>query len=263
MSAAEPHHGITFGPFVSPTLGKSLGFNVAPARRSETTEGSVYDKTTPTEAEPIIGQRRTMPTPGVVITSAARRIIELSKGGEKLESLIVTGNNEPTGHPELIEIIENLRELRNKWFGKASLCLVSNSLDLEAPHLRHMLGMFDKPVVRFEWGTAKAFASATGRPSSDLKGIVEALTGLDKIIVQACFLGGKSTSSSDSEINNWIRKLAEVKPREVHIGTSDTKAKLPTGAKPLTPAKLEKIAAAVKDKTDIPVKVVNAEALAV
>ena len=81
------------------------------------------------EAEPIIGQRRTVPTPGVVITSAARRIIELSKGGEKLESLVVTGNKEPTSHPELIEIVENLRELRNKWFAKAALCLVSENLD--------------------------------------------------------------------------------------------------------------------------------------
>jgi len=263
MTRSAAHHAITFGPFSSPQLGSCLGFNIAPDRRTPETEGSVYDKVAPGEGEPIIGQRRKMPTPGVVITSAARRIIELSKGGEKIKCLVITGNKEPTSHPELIEIIENLRELRNKWYSKASLCLISNALDVEAVHLKHALGMFDIPIVRFEWGTAKSFGAATGRPGTDLKRIVESVSGLEKLVVQATLRAGKSAAETDSEIRNWIKKLDEIRPREVYVGTLESKEAKARGVKPLTAAKLEKVAAELTETTGIAARVVSAEALPV
>ncbi len=255
MSEAS-HHSIVFGPFQSPSLGTCLGINIAPARRSKQTEGSVFDKIAPDAGEPIISMRRKMPTPGVIVTSAARRIIELSKAGEKYESLVVTGNLEPTDHPELVEVIENVRQLRDKWMGKAALCLVSRDLNPEAAHLRHVLGMFDKPIVRFEWGTAKAFQSDTKRPSSDLKALVDLLTGLDKLILQASFTDGKDGNSAAAEIKNWIKKVGEIRPREVHLGSPDGKS-----AKGLTAARLEKIAAELVETTGVPAHVFAAEAV--
>jgi len=259
MSAAD-HHSIVFGPFPSPQLGTSLGINIAPARRTKETEGSVYDRTQPDEAGPIIRMRRKVPTPGVIVTSAARRLIELSRGGDKLETLLVTGNYEPTSHPELVEVIENLRELRDKWFGKAALALVSDAIDVDAPHLRHALGMFDKPIVRFEWGTAKAFASATGRPATDLKRIVETLAGLDRLILQACFTEGKGGNGTPTEIRNWIKKVSEIHPRMVHLGTVATRK---GGPKACSADRLEKIAGELTEKTGIQAQVVASEALPV
>jgi hypothetical protein len=250
------HHSIVFGPFKSPSLGSSLGINIAPARRSKETEGSIYDKNAPDAGEPIISMRRKVPSPGVIVTSGARRFIELSKAGDKFESLVVTGNYEPTSHPELTEIIENLRQLRDKWMGKCSLCLVSQNIDAEAPHLKHILGMFDKPIVRFEWGTAKSFATLTKRPSSDLKAIVDAISGVEKLILQACFTDGKSGNAAATEVRNWIKKVAEIRPREVYIGTADGK-----GQKALTPAKLEAIGAELIEATGVPARVFAAEAL--
>lgn len=259
-----PHHATTFGPFVSAQLGRCLGFNIAPARRSPQTEGSVYDQVAPDEAEPIISLRRKVPTPGVVITSAARRIIELSKAGEKLDSLVVTGNGEPTSHPELIEIVENLRELRDKWFGKAALCLVSEQVDLDAAHLRHALSMFDKPIVRFEWGTAKVFAAMTGRPGTDLKRLVEALGGVEKLILQACFAAGAGGNGGDAEVRNWIKKVGEIRPREVHLGTLEGKGgSRSKGLRALPAGRLEAIAAELLEKTGVPAQVIAAEALPV
>jgi len=250
------HHSIVFGPFQSLSLGTCLGINIAPARRSKETEGSVFDKNAPDAGEPIISMRRKMPTPGVIVTSAARRIIELSKAGEKYESLVVTGNFEPTDHPELPEVIENLRQLRDKWMGKSALCLVSRDLNPATPHLKHVLGMFDKPIVRFEWGTAKAFQTETRRPSSDLKALVDLLTGLDKLILQATFADGKAASSTPAEIKNWIKKVGEIRPREVHLGSPEGK-----GTKPLSAARLEKIAAELVETTGVPAHVFAAEAV--
>jgi len=260
MTVAD-HHAIVFGPFPSPQLGISLGINIAPARRTKETTGTVYDQSTPGEPGPIISQRRKVPTPGVVVTSAARRLIELSRAGEKIESLVITGNHEPTSHPELVEVIENVRELRDKWYSKAALALVSDALDVDAPHLRHALGMFDKPVVRFEWGTAKGFASRTGRPATDLKRLVDVLTGLDRLILQACFVEGRAANGTPTEIRNWLKKVAEIRPREVHLGTHASRNGRPS--KPLATAKLEELAAQLIEKAGIQAQVIAAEALPV
>src|SRR5687768_15341295 len=259
MSAAD-HHGIVFGPFQSPQLGVSLGINIAPARRTKETEGSVYDRTAPGDAGPIISMRRTVPTPGVIVTSAARRLIELSRAGEKLESLVVTGNHEPTSHPELVEVIENLRELRDKWYSKTALALISDAVDVEAAHLRHALGMFDKPFVRFEWGTAKVFTAATGRPGTDLKRLVDALTGLERLTLSACFVEGPNGNGAEAEVRNWIKKVAEIRPRSVQLGPRNGR---PKGPKLLPPERLEEIAAELLEKASVQAQVVAAEALPV
>jgi hypothetical protein len=259
MSAAD-HHGIVFGPFQSPQLGLTLGINIAPARRTKETEGSVYDRTAPGDAGPIISMRRKVPTPGVIVTSAARRLIELSRAGEKLESLVITGNHEPTSHPELVEVIENLRELRDKWYPKTALALISDAVDVDAPHLRHALGMFDKPLVRFEWGTAKVFTAATGRPGTDLKRMVDALAGLDRLVLSACFVEGASGNGAEAEVRNWIKKVAEIKPRSVQLGPSNGR---PKGPKLLAPERLDEIAAELLEKAGVPAQVVAAEALPV
>jgi hypothetical protein len=259
MSAAD-HHGIVFGPFQSPQLGVCLGINIAPARRTKETEGSVYDRTAPGEAGPIISMRRKVPTPGVIVTSAARRLIELSRAGEKLESLVVTGNHEPTSHPELVEVIENLRELRDKWYPKTALALISDSVDVDAPHLRHALGMFDKPLVRFEWGTAKVFTSATGRPGTDLKRLVDVLAGLDRLILSASFVEGASGNGADAEVKNWIKKVAEIKPRSVQLGPRSGRAK---GPKPISAERLDAIAAELSEKASVSAQVFAAETLPV
>ncbi len=262
-----PHHAISFGPFASDQLGQCLGINIAPNRRTPETEGSIYDRTGPAETEPIISLRRKVPTPGVVITSAARRIIELSRAAEKVEALVVTGNKEPTSHPELVQIVENLRELRDKWYPKAALCLVSDSIDVEPVNLRHVLGMFDKPIVRFEWGTAKSFTAATGRPGTDLKRIVDALTGLDRLILQACLTLGKGAEGADSELKSWVKKVGEIRPREVHLGTVDGKSEARGArgpdARPLPAARLEQIASELLEKTGISAQVISSEALPV
>ena len=116
--------------------------------------------------------------------------------------------------------------------------------------------MFDKPIVRFEWGTAKAFASDTKRTSSDLKALVDILTGMDKLILQASFTDGKNGNATPVEIKNWIKKVGEIRPRVVHLLGVEAK-----GVKGLPVAKLEQIAADLVEATGVPAQVFAAEAV--
>ena len=206
-----------------------------------------------------VSRQNRMPRASVVVTSAARTIIRLSKAGEKVESIVGHGSaTDPTMHPEFREIATNLRDLRNKWFAKAKLCIISDDPHFESPEVRHSIGVFDKVFIRMEWGTAKTFAAMTGRKSTDLANLTANLGHLESIIVQARFVRGDADNSTEGEVKAWIKRLADLKPREVHIQTPDAKS-LGKKARPAPKSRISEIAAEVTEKTGIPVTVLSSD----
>jgi wyosine [tRNA(Phe)-imidazoG37] synthetase (radical SAM superfamily) len=243
------YHSVVYGPIKSRRLGQSLGVNPIPGPREECPSPCIYCATGTADGEPVLSRAGKLPSAGVVVTAAARRIIEMSKGGDKVASITVGGNGDPTMHPKLQEITENLRDLRNKWFPKADLCLISPSAVFSTPGLAHSLSIYDKPIFEFSWGSAKTFTSFTRRTGEDFKQLVTLCTGLEKLIVQGVFVTGGPDNANEKEIASWIRKVEEIQPREIHVMTIPAvRGQKP---KPVTAKKLESIAAAVTEKTGI------------
>ena len=196
------------------------------------------------------------PTQAVIVTSVARRLIQLARDGERLRAVVVEGaDSDPTKHPEFHEISQNLRELVNKHFPKAKLNLVCDIPFLDRPQARHALCFYDQPFVRLEAGYQKTFAALTGEDPKIFKDIVENMGRLeiDRLIVQACFVRGEVDNSKDNEVKAWIRHLMDIKPAAVHISTL-AKAKGKT-ERPITKTRMTEIAELVTAKTGIPVEV--------
>lgn len=199
------------------------------------------------------------PSQAVVVTCAARKLIELSRENYRLQAVIVEGgDNDPTRHPEFHEICENLRELLNKHFPKAKLTLLSAVPDLERARTRHAVTFFDQPIFRLEAGFQKTFAALTGADPKLFKGVVENMGRIEseKLIVEANFVRGDIDNSKESEVNAWIRHLTDIKPASVQISTPQ-KAKS-KGEKPITKTRMAQIAELVTTKTGIPVEVTSA-----
>jgi hypothetical protein len=194
------------------------------------------------------------PTQAVIVTSAARRLIELSKEGDKVETVLVEGEKDPTSHPEFHEISANLKELLKKWFPKAKLCLQSVSPELERPQARHAIGFYDTVLLRFEAGTQKTYAALTGERPQTFKAMVENLGRLDhgRMIVRADFVRGDVDNSRDAEVRAWIRHLTDIRPAGVRISTP---AKARGKARPVPKTRMTQIAEMVTEKTGIPVEV--------
>src|ERR1051326_2308554 len=103
------------------------------------------------------------PSQAIVGTAVARQLIELVRASEKIHALVVEGENEgPTKHPEFHQICENLRQLLDKHFPKAVLCLLADATPLDSPNLRHALTFFDQTILRLDAGTQKTWAALTG-----------------------------------------------------------------------------------------------------
>ena len=97
-----------------------------------------------------------IPRASVVVTLAAQELMRLSKNGDKADHIVLIGSDvDPTQHPDFREISDNLRELRNKWFPRAKLVLISDDPDLESAETRIALGSYDFNVFRLESGTPR------------------------------------------------------------------------------------------------------------
>jgi hypothetical protein len=189
------------GPLVTSRLGRVLTIDI-----------------TAPQATMVVARDSVLPRASLVVTTAARRMIELSKAGEKVEHIVILGTGEdPIRHPNLREVTENLRALRDKWFQRAKLCIATRSVELEPYEVRSTLGMYDKVLVRFEWGTAKLFSAVTGEKGTSLASMTRALGQLDHVIIEASFFKGDEDNTSAAEVGGWIKKVQEVRPQEVHV----------------------------------------------
>ncbi|MEM7305967.1 MAG: radical SAM protein [Planctomycetota bacterium] len=187
------------------------------------------------------------PTQAVVVTNAARRLIELSKAGERLDSIVVHGAMDPTLHPEFVEISENLRELCNKWFAKAQLSLFSEAPHLDDPLVRHALLAYDTVALRFESSTQKTFKALTGRDGTELKALVEHMGKLEhrNLVIRTRFVRGTIDNSTDSEVRGWLKLLANIKPATVQL---EAVGKAADGLKAITKTRLTQISDQLTEK---------------
>ena len=190
-----------------------------------------------------------IPRASVVVTLAAQELMRLSKNGDKADHIVLIGSDvDPTHHPDFREISDNLRELKNKWFPRAKLVLVSNDPDLDSAETRIALGAYDFNVVRLESGNAKTYSSLTGKKSTNLAKLIKHLTTIERVVVRAQITRGKLDNSSASEVKNWIKKLREVEPVEIQLSTLKGKGKPSDDRLPVTKTALEKVAEEVGDE---------------
>ncbi|MCB9904937.1 MAG: hypothetical protein H6831_11060 [Planctomycetes bacterium] len=203
-----------------------------------------------------ISRDNRLPRTAVVVTLAARELMRLSKEGEKLEHIVVVGSEvDPTLHPGFREISENLRALRQKWFPRAKLVLISNAPSIDSAEVRIALGIYDKPVIRFEHGTTKTFSKMTGRKSTELGEMTRFLSTLERLIVRACFVRGDVDNSTESEVRGWIRRLGDLTPKEVQIFSPDAKKR--GGPRGITKTRMNEIVEQLSEKVSAPVTVLD------
>lgn len=198
----------------------------------------------------------------VIVTTAARRIIELSKDGAKVKSILVAAPEgaDPMIHPEFRDISQNLRELTDKWFPKSKLTIVSPGLHLEDPERRISLTAYHRPILHFEAGTQKTFAALTGEDPQRFKDVCSAIEQIDmeRWILRCCFVRGDIDNSTDSELRYWLSKVETFNPAQIQITTlpkADTKRKL----KPITATRLNAIAEKIAEKTEREVEILEAK----
>ncbi|MFT4647667.1 MAG: hypothetical protein ACI9X4_000880 [Glaciecola sp.] len=221
------------GPFNSARFGKTL----------------CIDITTPHNSL-VVERGSELPRASLIVTTAARYLIDSSRNGDKLDHIIVIGTGiDPAEHPDLRNIVDNLRALKDKWFARAKLALRTRTHDLEAYSRRSTVSKFNSIYVPMEWGTSKMFNTMTGDKPTQLAVLIKGLSQLENVTLEAQFASGADGNMSDADIASWIKKVEEASPAQVHLLGGPPRSKKKLKAKASTKPQRKKIMDSLVEKT--------------
>lgn len=214
-----------FGPVHSRRLGVSLGINLLPADGKVCSFDCIYCECgfnkdhRPTAA---------MPTREEVRTALENKLKEMQAEGVAPDVLTFAGNGEPTSHPHFPEIIEDTLTLRNHYFAKAKVSVLSNSTFLHRPAVFEALNKVDNNILKLDT-VNEDYIRLVDRPNSnyyvgEIVNYLKAYKG--NCIIQTLFMKGthrgqEVDNTTDAYVLPWLEAVKEIAPRQVMIYTID------------------------------------------
>lgn len=223
---------IVFGPINSRRFGYSLGINLLPLDNKVCNFNCVYCECGWTDLK---NQKVTYFPYETICQSIEAAFKSWAQNAKKPESITFAGNGEPTMHPKFLEIMKEVIVLRNTYLMGVPITVLSNSELLGNKKVWEGLMLADKRVMKLDAGTNDMF-SKINLPLSgkNIEWYIEKLKQFNgDLIVQTIFLKGRHNgdvidNTTDSEVDNWLNALKEIKPKEVMIYTIDRDTPLQT-----------------------------------
>jgi len=219
-----------YGPVSSRRLGRSLGVNVLPSGRKVCTFDCLYCQYGRFRAIDT-GETAAFDFPGVddILGALEQALKTLDP---PTSYITFSGNGEATLHPGFRELVEGVRELRDRWSPASKTAILSNSTTVNDPAVRRALAMLDVRIMKLDAGTEEMLAHYNRPPSSiTLKETVEGLTELEDVTIQSLFTGGPKGNFAPEHVSAWVEQVGTIAPVFVQIYTLDraspTKSLLP------------------------------------
>ena len=214
-----------FGPVHSRRLGVSLGINLLPEDGKWCTFDCVYCEC---GFNKDFRPKKPLPTREEVRTALEERLKSMSANGPVPDVLTFAGNGEPTLHPHFAEIIEDTRALRDRYFPKAKISVLSNATQIFRPEVFEALRKVDNNILKLDT-VDEEYIHLLDRPNGkySVKKIIEKMKEFKgNCIVQTMFLKGgyqgkDMDNTSDKYVLPWIEAVKEIAPRQVMIYTID------------------------------------------
>ncbi len=210
-----------FGPVHSRRLGVSLGINLLPADGKVCTFDCIY-----CECGFNADRRPTLPLPTREQVAAAleARLKDMLQNGPSPDVLTFAGNGEPTIHPQFAEIIDDTLQLRDRYFPKARVSVLSNATQILRPEVHSALMRIDNNIQKLDT-VSRAYINKVDRPTGhyDLENIIEGLKAFQgHVVIQTMFMKGPGVDNTGEEfVSPWLQTVEYIRPRQVMIYTID------------------------------------------
>jgi wyosine [tRNA(Phe)-imidazoG37] synthetase (radical SAM superfamily) len=216
--------GIVYGPVRSRRLGLSLGINLLPTKYKLCSFNCVYCQygwtRRPTLAP--VQELKDLPSVEEVVVAVEKALRHLSQRERNVNSLSICGNGEPTLDPQLREVVEALKELRNRYLPDARLAIFSNSSTVGNAQVRATLDRFDLKIMKFDAGSEELFRQLNHPVTPIYIGeVVAGLKQLNNIILQSMFVQGRLTNADPDSVDLWVQKVGEIMPLRMQVYTLD------------------------------------------
>ena len=193
------------------------------------------------------------PTREEVARALEARLQDMQHNGPAPDVLTFAGNGEPTAHPHFAEIIDDTLALRDRYFPRAKVSVLSNSTFIHRPDVFDALCRVDNNILKLDT-VDEAYIRQLDRPAgrysvADIMARMKAFEG--RCIIQTMFLKGSYQgrdldNTGDRYVLPWLEAVKGIAPRQVMIYTIDRETPDHDLAK-ATPEELDRIAALVRE----------------
>jgi len=214
---------IIFGPVKSRRLGISLGINLLPIDSKLCNFNCIYCECgwNPGKRMKVIFHPRKL-----VAEYLEEKLAKMSQNNEGLDVITYAGNGEPTMHPEFEGIIDDTIRLRDKYFPKVRIAVLSNATLINKEQVFNALNKIDDAILKLDSvfpETIKLINNPLGNYSVD--NLIDQFKHFaSKLIIQTMFVkgsfeGATVDNTTEKELAAWIAVLHQIKPRQVMIYT--------------------------------------------
>ena len=216
---------IVFGPIKSRRLGVSLGINLLPVNAKVCSFDCIYCECGLLNK----GQTGKLPTREEVKTALSQKLSEMKSDGVEPDVITFAGNGEPTLHPDFDKIIDDTIALRDFYFPKAKISVLSNATMIDNPNVFEALNKVDNNLLKLDSGI-EATMQLIDNPPNKNNTVAKIVALLKKFngnfILQTMFLRGNVNgipidNTTDEELNAWIKAIKEVNPKQIMIYSLD------------------------------------------
>ena len=256
MNPIPLQSGIIYGPVSSRRLRWSLGLNTSPTRHKLCSFNCVYCQYGWTTFCTIDTTNRLsdFPTPedfGRALETALRE-------NDEIDNITFSGNGEPTLHPQFEELVDIAKRLRDGYFPKARVGILSNSSTVGVEKVFRVLGKLDFRIMKLDAGAPETFRKIN-RPCKgvDYKAMLNGLQSLENVTLQTMFVGGKIPNIGERQIRAWIERVGEIKPMNAQI-YSLHRPPAESSLHEVLGVRLQEIAAQTEEAAGVPVEVIVA-----
>src|SRR5688572_24213686 len=136
-------HDVVYGPFPSRRLGSSLGVNILPFGVKVCAFNCNYCHCgwTFDLADETTLASWTWPAPAEVAEGLERRLKELAAAGTKVDAITISGNGEPTLHPDFPRVVEDILASRDRVAKGVPVHILTNGAQLAKPGVAEALNL--------------------------------------------------------------------------------------------------------------------------
>lgn len=230
QKSTSGHTGIVypspiFGPIHSRRLGISLGINLMPADGKLCTFDCIYCECGYNgEHRPHLPR----PTRAEVAAALEDRLQRMSAAGQGPDVLTFAGNGEPTAHPDFAGVIDDTLALRDRYFPRAKVSVLSNSTLAMRPDVHAALMRVDNNILKLDT-VHPDYINLVDRPCGhyDVEEVIRTLASFGgHVIVQSLFMKGTTRGVSvdntdEAYVTPWIEALKRIRPALVMVYTID------------------------------------------
>ena len=210
-----------FGPIFSRRLGSSLGINLLPVNGKICTFDCIYCECGWNKD----GRNDTrLPKAAEVREALEAKLKQLVSAGTPVDSITFSGDGESTINPDFPQIIDDTLALRDRYYPKAKVSVLSNATQVHRPEIFAALRKVDNPIMKIDAPTNELIEKINHpAPGYDVARVIEALKQFNgDCVLQTMFLKSKDFDSSSPEVlNGWMDIVRLLKPREVMAYTID------------------------------------------